>query len=94
MTSASQFRGPRNSELKWRKSARGKVDIEGAEYDTIEAAADSAFRMIRSLIIEFHENGFMRSRLHNLGFTDMTEGRNLHVRSISCARLRPKSLIY
>lgn len=58
-----------------------KIDIEGAEYDAIESAPDSALRRIRSLIIEFHDPArtpSCLSRLRSAGFTEITGGRDPH----------------
>jgi FkbM family methyltransferase len=51
-----------------------KIDIEGAEYDALEATPDSVLRRIRTLIIEFHHPARtppVLSRLRNAGFTEI-----------------------
>lgn len=58
-----------------------KIDIEGAEYDAIQSAPDSALRRIRSLIIEFHDPArtpSCLSRLRSAGFAEITGGRDPH----------------
>ena len=52
-----------------------KIDIEGAEYDALDAAPDEVIRKIRNLIIEFHtpaKTPACLSRLLRLGFSDST----------------------
>lgn len=52
-----------------------KMDIEGAEYDALDATPDSVLRRIRNLIIEFHDPArtpAQLSRLRQLGFEDVT----------------------
>ena len=52
-----------------------KIDIEGAEYDALDAAPDDVLRKIRNLIIEFHDPARTPSclnRLLALGFADST----------------------
>jgi len=67
-----------------------KIDIEGAEYDALEATPDSILNKIRNLIIEFHTPARtppLLSRLRNAGFTEITPdaetqtGENTEVRS-------------
>lgn len=52
-----------------------KIDIEGAEYDALDATPDAVLRRIRNLIIEFHDPArtpALMSRLRRLGFEDLT----------------------
>lgn len=52
-----------------------KMDIEGAEYDALDATPDAVLKRIRNLIIEFHDPArtpAQMSRLQQLGFEDLT----------------------
>jgi FkbM family methyltransferase len=53
-----------------------KIDIEGAEYEVFASTSDDMLRMIRYLIIEFHDSANrmrpLLERILAIGFADMT----------------------
>ena len=52
-----------------------KIDIEGAEYEVLNASSDAVLQKIRNLVIEFHDPSQTPAcvaRLLRLGFTDAT----------------------